>query len=531
MPRLTHPLDSLWRLFTQAPDPTARVRVSQRVIDDVVTSIGQLPAETGAMLGADADGVIRHVRFDSTADTTGGTYTPDTDAMNRLLRDEWRPRGVELAGFVHSHPAGNTTPSAGDRAYASRILDAIPRIDRLFLPIVQTRPDTSRVVLHPFTAERSDAGVVVERAGLSVERGRSTPRIDWFHDDAFARVASAVSLPLLARCRLIVVGAGGSAAWVETMVRQGVGEVVLIDPDVVGETNLATQQTYRRDLGKPKVFALADRLRDINPWVSVVALARSLDEISDTRFARLASVPLNGRPHPEVVMVCALTDHFWAQARLNRLALNLGLPVMAAQVYQEGRGAEVSFAVPGLTPACGRCVLGGRYRAWLDQGYSTPGVSHGTPLPATDRLNSLKGHVALAMLHGAAGRAWAADPAARRWRDLLDLIAHRNLAQVRLDPDLGHSLGVSVFDRTFERAERGRVVCDETLWLPQEPERPDTGWPACPDCGGTGDLRDAIGTIDRTDLRAITPSVTEQTGPVCAFRSQPNPTTGEGGEP
>jgi proteasome lid subunit RPN8/RPN11 len=469
------------------------------------------------MLGADRSGTITQVRFDSTADTSRGTYSPDATAMNRLLSEEWRPQGIELAGFVHSHPAGNRRPSAGDRTYAARILDAIERIDQLVLPIVQTRPDTGAVTTHLYVAQRTADGVVVEAADFAVVHERQRTRLDWFEEPAFHRVESAVSLPLLARCRLIVVGAGGSAAWVETMVRQGVGEVVLVDPDTVSETNLATQQTYRRDLGRPKVSALADRLRDINPWVTVVPLQRSLDDISDRRFARLAQRPLDGRPHPEVVLVCALTDNFWAQARLNRLALNLGLPVIAAQVYQEGRGAEVSFAVPGITPACGRCVLGGRYRAWLEHGHRAPGVSQGTPLPSTDRLNALKGQVALAVLHGAAGRAWAADPAARRWRDLLDRVAHRNLAQIRLDPELGASLGISVFDTTLGDAPGGRIVCDETLWLPQDPEHPGTGWPTCPDCGGSGDLHDVVGTLEETDLRAA-----HESDLICARADRPD---------
>lgn len=480
------------------------VRVTAEVVEDLTSSVGALPAETGAMLGCDRDGVIRHVRFDSTSSTTGSTYSPDVATMSRVLNETWRPAGIELAGFAHSHPGG-FQPSGGDLLYAQRILDAIPRLARLILPIVQTEPDTGRAVVHWYVAERSANDAVISRASVRTDRCRGSRPLGWFRESPFDRVRTAYSLPLLARCRLIVVGAGGSAAWVESMVRSGVGEITLIDHDDVSLTNLATQQVYRSDVGRPKVLALAQRLRDINPDVEVVTLVRSLAEVSDRRFTRLARQQRPGRPVPEVVLVCALTDDFWTQARLNRLALNLGLPMLAAQVYPEGRGAEVSFMVPGITPACGRCVLGGRYRQWLTGAHTTPGRSHGTPLAATDRLNALKGWVTMAILHGAAGPAWAADPAGDRWRELLSRIAHRNLAQIRLDPDVGDQLGLHVFDRVFADADRNRIVFDETVWLPQLPENPESGFEPCADCGGTGDLLDAIGTLASTELprRAI----------------------------
>jgi len=36
------------------------------------------------------------------------------------------------------------------------------------------------------------------------------------------------------------------------------------------------------------------------------------------------------------------------------------------------------------------------------------------------------------------------------------------------------------------------------VWLPQRPNNPTNGMPFCPDCGGTGDLRDTIGRFDDT---------------------------------
>ena len=115
-------------------------------------------------------------------------------------------------------------------------------------------------------------------------------------------------------------------------------------------------------------------------------------------------------------------------------------------------------------------------------------TSDGTPIFSTTRLNALKGAIALALLHRGSGHP--------RWENLLARAGHRNLVQIRMDPDLP----LSVFERVLGGADQERIVCDETVWLPQRPDCPENGAPACPDCGGTGDLRDAVGSFIDTRL-------------------------------
>ena len=120
-------------------------------------------------------------------------------------------------------------------------------------------------------------------------------------------------------------------------------------------------------------------------------------------------------------------------------------------------------------------------------------TSDGTPIFATTRLNSLKGFVAMALLHHGTSHP--------RWGRLLATIGNRNLIQVRMDPDLGSTVGLGVFDRIFEMADSDRILFDETVWLPQEPEGPSFAKdPACPDCGGTGNLQDSMGTFNDTRI-------------------------------
>ncbi len=468
------------------------LKISRLVLDEIQRSVGSCAPETGGMLGGNRDlGVVTHFHFDDQAHRTRAAYSPDCQTLNRVLTEEWNPAGVRLMGFVHSHPRWVRRPSGGDEVYAQRILTAIPEMDRLLLPIVMAEPDNGHFEMLPFAATRHGKGVAVDDLQLLVsDSGVQGEPLARFREMAmFARVRAAYDLDQLQRARVVVVGCGGAAEFVEWMARAGVGEFVLIDPDTVAEANLATQHVYRRDVGRPKVDCVAERLKDVNPHVRVMALHVSSDDLSDGDFGHLLRDPLNGSSSA-VTLLCGLTDSFEAQARLNLLALQFGVASLCAQVYAEGFGAEVTFTHEKTTPACHRCVLNRRYRAYRQEGFRNNVTSDGSPIGSTGRLNALTFFVAMALLHHGTDHP--------RWGRIASRIGDRSLVQLRMHPDLD----LPVFDRVFGMADRTRIFCDDTVWLPQRPDHPDHGYPACPDCGGTGDLRTAVGTI--ADTRVMT---------------------------
>jgi molybdopterin/thiamine biosynthesis adenylyltransferase len=490
------------------------LRLTRSVFTEIEHTIGRLPAEQGGLLGGNySDGLVTHYYFDHAARRTGGTYSPDHEGLNKLLKEVWNPRDIRLLGFVHTHPKGIPQPSFGDLIYARDILRHIPDLECLLLPIALSKPDNGEFRLFPYAIRRDGDDVRVEQRELVVEGmehatatqpsaeqskiessgGKPVPPVTvppYDLAETFKRVRGAYDLERLAHCRIIYVGAGGAASFIEDLARAGVGEHVLIDPDIVAEVNLATQQAYRRDIGRAKVECIAERIRDINLNAVAVARQQRLEEISDAEFRELAFAPLNGS-RPVVTLLCGLTDNFAAQARVNRLALQLGLPSLCAQVYREGRAAEVTFTYPGVTPACHRCILSSRYKAYLEQGFKNDVTSDGTPIFATTRLNALKGFVTMAILHHGTAHA--------RWGGLLARIANRNLAQIRMDPDLATKLGMKVFERVFGGGDRERILFDDVVWLPQDPDCLEkNGRPTCPDCCGTGDLRDASGKFGDT---------------------------------
>lgn len=84
---------------------------------------------------------------------------------------------------------------------------------------------------------------------------------------------------------IAVFGVGGIGSWiVNGFYQMGVGEIRIVDPDKVEESNLNRQLYYNpTDIGKYKVDVLADKLSDSNikPFKSFISRDSNLEEIID----------------------------------------------------------------------------------------------------------------------------------------------------------------------------------------------------------------------------------------------------------
>src|SRR5512135_1087135 len=89
------------------------------------------------------------------------------------------------------------------------------------------------------------------------------------------RLHGAAALPRLQAAHVCVVGVGGVGSWVvEGLARSGVGALTLIDLDDVCLTNVNRQlPAHDGNIGRPKVAALAERVKLINPDCRVTAVA------------------------------------------------------------------------------------------------------------------------------------------------------------------------------------------------------------------------------------------------------------------
>ena len=93
----------------------------------------------------------------------------------------------------------------------------------------------------------------------------------------FSRSAALLGADAMARlgaAHVLVVGVGGVGGWcAEALARTGLGRITLVDDDAVAPSNVNRQcPATAETIGRPKVEAMAERLKAINPGCEVVAV-------------------------------------------------------------------------------------------------------------------------------------------------------------------------------------------------------------------------------------------------------------------
>lgn len=160
----------------------------------------------------------------------------------------------------------------------------------------------------------------------------------------------------LKAARVLIVGAGGLGSPAALyLAAAGVGKIVLADPDRVDLSNLQRQVIYGgADLGRPKVAAAADRLRDLNPHVVVTGFNGAFDEASAEQLVEGVDLVLDG------------TDDFGVRFCVNAACVRHGKPLVSGaigrwtgQVGVFGRQPCYRCLVPEIPPDAETCVAVG----------------------------------------------------------------------------------------------------------------------------------------------------------------------------
>ena len=139
--------------------------------------------------------------------------------------------------------------------------------------------------------------------------------------DRMARLIGEPALHKLFCSRVVVIGLGGVGSFAaESLVRSGVGQVVLVDFDKVCVTNANRQlQALQGNLGKPKADTLAERLAQINPRACVEAIP--LFYAAETSAQLL-------EPRPDYVVDAI--DNMTAKCHLLATCRQQSIPVVSA---------------------------------------------------------------------------------------------------------------------------------------------------------------------------------------------------------
>ena len=147
----------------------------------------------------------------------------------------------------------------------------------------------------------------------------------------------------LANAAVLIVGAGGLGSPTSLyLAAAGVGQIGLVDFDRVDVTNLHRQILYgTSDVGRPKLEAASERLRDANPEVSI-----------ETHDARLTSQnALDILANYDVVIDG--TDNFATRYLVNDACVILGKPNVYGSVFRFDGQVSVFSTADG---PCYRCL-------------------------------------------------------------------------------------------------------------------------------------------------------------------------------
>lgn len=183
------------------------------------------------------------------------------------------------------------------------------------------------------------------------ERDADVPAPCWF--DRQVRAFGEGQQALLSRLRVGVVGLGGTGSAVaEMLVRLGVGELLLIDEDVVSESNVTRVfGSGMCDVGKAKVLVALENAERIGMGTRIEAVPSSINEQGTARRLRGC----------DVVFGC--TDKQRPRAALQELVTRYLIPLidMGATINsREGAVTDVVGRVSTLGPGDACLICRGR---------------------------------------------------------------------------------------------------------------------------------------------------------------------------
>src|SRR6187200_1483963 len=153
-----------------------------------------------------------------------------------------------------------------------------------------------------------------------------------------------VGMEKLKDTKICVVGAGGIGNPVlAQLVGMGIGEIRIVDRDVIEISNLHRQHLYTdADIGKVKVEAALERLQKMNPGIKIEAIPISVTKFTAEKIIKGCNIVIDA------------LDSIDARYALNDACLRLGIPFIYAGAL--GMLGSVCTILPNQS-ACLRCIF------------------------------------------------------------------------------------------------------------------------------------------------------------------------------
>jgi molybdopterin/thiamine biosynthesis adenylyltransferase len=148
----------------------------------------------------------------------------------------------------------------------------------------------------------------------------------------------------LKKAHIFIAGAGGLGSPISIYLAvAGVGTITIVDMDVVDQTNLNRQILhFDRDVGKKKTVSAEEKLRELNPDITINAI--------DIRIEESNAAILIGNADGIVDAM----DNYPTRYLLNDVAIAKEIPLFHGGI--RGFYGQATTIIPGTTP-CLKCIF------------------------------------------------------------------------------------------------------------------------------------------------------------------------------
>ena len=233
------------------------------------------------------------------------------------------------------------------------------------------------------------------------------------NDEQLLRYSRQIMLPeldiagqeKLLAARVLIVGAGGLGCPAAMyLAAAGVGELVIADHDKVDLSNLQRQIGHQNSsIGLSKVASLKETLLQLNPSVSVTALAEKLE--ADKLSAEVSKA--------DVVLDC--TDNFQSRLAINQSTRQYKVPLVSGAAIRMEAQLSVFDQRQANSP-CYQCLYD------VDSEFSMSCAENGVIAPLVGIIGAMQALEALKLICSlgttANGRLLLLDAGTLQWREM-----------------------------------------------------------------------------------------------------------------
>jgi molybdopterin/thiamine biosynthesis adenylyltransferase len=148
----------------------------------------------------------------------------------------------------------------------------------------------------------------------------------------------------LKKAHIFIAGAGGLGSPISIYLAvAGVGTITIVDMDVVDQSNLNRQILhYDRDVGKKKTVSAEEKLRELNPDITINAIDVKIEESNAANLIGKADGIVDAM------------DNYPTRYLLNDIAIAKEIPLFHGGI--RGFYGQATTIIPGTTP-CLKCIF------------------------------------------------------------------------------------------------------------------------------------------------------------------------------